>query len=157
MWFKGSHIRSGFGCVEMRVEQCKDIIYFIWVKGDGSWWTLNCTSGRKCTFTSGRFCWWWWWPVHQEQFGVQYLTQGHFEMQTRAIELIDNQFWIQNRFESKIDSGSNQRPKNQIWIGSWYFQRFTHILDWSVHASLYWRKLCVQLDRWFMHACKLHY
>ena len=25
-------------------------------------------------------------PAHQEQFGVQHLTQGHYDIQTRGIE-----------------------------------------------------------------------
>ena len=29
------------------------------------------------------------WPAHQEQFWVQYLAQGHFNMQTMGIDILD--------------------------------------------------------------------
>ena len=33
---------------------------------------------------------------HQEEFGVQYLAQGHFKMQTRGIKPVN---WVMNSIE----------------------------------------------------------
>lgn len=41
-------------------------------------------------------------PVHQLQFGVQYLAQGHFHMQTRGIEPVTFQW---------ADAGSTPEPQ----------------------------------------------
>ena len=64
----------------------EDIYIYIY----GIQWTLlskeTCSNSYIHSYTDGGGCHARCRPAHQEQFGVQYLAHGHFNMKTRGIE-----------------------------------------------------------------------
>ena len=66
-------------------------------------------------------------PAHQEQFGVQYLVQGYFNMQTRGIEPVTFRQW---------DAGSSPEPEPSLSsIHYCYLMKITIHFSWQADTS----------------------